>query len=163
MINQNELYEALMHGADPEKMANDYAAMLNAAIDQKKAEEARIQKEKEAAAKAKEAAAQAKAASNVLNTVKAYATKYYPQIDLSTFTVEDLDSIFESSIKAHDTLKGLNDMFSDLFGNLSDVHDIKIGEKATPKNTATVKANASKSVVTPRDPIEAFLRQHGLV
>lgn len=161
MINDKELFEALMNGADPEKMANDFAAMLNAAIDKKKAEDARIQKEKaEAEAKRSAQVTREFDATIVLNNLKGYVQKYYPETkEFSALTPTDLDAIIEGVIDSSKMTQKLTNSLDELFSELG-----KVFGDANKNIDKSVKTNpmANCHGEVKSDPLFDFLRKNGL-
>lgn len=119
MITQDELFKMLMAGADPEKLANDYATILNKAIDQKKAaDEAAAKAEAEKAKRAEEekqkAEEKVKATQLLLDHITAYVKTFYPAI----YSELDKDQMTPAEfIKLMDSLKISFDPFKIFWTN----------------------------------------------
>ena len=129
MFNEKDILARLQNGEDAQKIADEMAAILNAAnktyTDQKEAEKKAAAAKKAAAQKAKKEEADAIAAS-----INHWIKKYYGT-DLSVATGEMLIEIVDSTVKA---VKA--------FENIESVFDVKpTGKKSVDKTIADFLAD----------------------
>ena len=129
MFNEKDILARLQNGEDAQKIADEMAAILNAAnktyTDQKEAEKKAAAAKKAAAQKAKKEEADAIAAS-----INQWIKKHYGA-DLSVATGEMLIEIVDSTVKAVKT-----------FENIESVFDVKpTGKKSVDKTIADFLAD----------------------
>lgn len=164
MINDKELFEALMNGADPEKMANDFATMLNAAIEQKRVAEAKAKAEAEAKARA-EAERKAKTVQKVEDTkhmlamVNAYLSQYYPALQFNELTAEQFVDVLDGVDKEIRPLVQAIESWKTEVEKPSVRIEMKTGGDNTKKYC---DKNDNCKCKRAEDPIERFLREFGL-
>lgn len=111
MMTQNDILAELRNGSDPEKMANEFAAMLNAAMAEQKREEAAKKAEaveKERHSRMKQADMESWAAET-----QAMLTAYYPAF-AKAFEHLDTAKWIELFDSLEPEIQQLNDAFAEL-------------------------------------------------
>ena len=143
----NHIMDALRNGGDPEKLANEFAASINQAMEDKRKEDE----------KTKSKNTQIQDTKLLVETVIAYFNQYYPDmlkdVDLSDTTYEDYIELF-------DTVASMKPLFdwSIKCGNGPKNHfQFNINKvKSKAEDTTTMETKHS-------DPIQKFLRDNNLL
>lgn len=153
MYTVNELLTALQNGEDPNKIANDFAAALNEAIDQKATEDAKAIAETD----------KRNRADALCELTLDFIEDYYPDIydeemrDQLTGTV--LIDAIDSAVKEFNVIKNNLDALEALFADVFEAH------QPEEKNTSTIYNGIEPIMYQYKksaDPIMDFLKKNGL-